>query len=462
MIHNKFRYILTLVALFAMTAGAWAQEEVLLTTVTATGHTSYSQSPDGIVKVTLDKIDSYNYIWGWLNSGSVTVEASQGYTITRCVFRQNPNSTPKRVLADDQAPFTATMVEVNNGEVYYVSAATSHGDAIGDDFMTGISSIEVYGTAEPPIEVTPVAGKTNEWTFTMPGYDVEIAPIYAPVAKWATEGNQVLTPTAIEGIFAESTDAIVTAGTVAKGQGIAMYAVTSTNQATAPALDAFSATVPTAEKITAAGDVLVWYYIAGADTPQGQDPTAENTFNDSEICATPITVNVLSNKFDITFKAANANTIEAGKATVKVGETAAEVKEGKLTGVKMGSKVTITAKDGYKFRKVEGKKKASAVPAKPEYADNAEELPANTKLYMRKDLVYNGDWIWIPTYTAEQAQAVADYYAAITETKCAVIYSHGDGTDIYYVTSDNGVSGTVYRNDNLTDKFPSYKVYLLK
>ena len=27
MIHNKFRYILTLVALFAMTAGAWAEEK---------------------------------------------------------------------------------------------------------------------------------------------------------------------------------------------------------------------------------------------------------------------------------------------------------------------------------------------------------------------------------------------------------------------------------------------------
>ena len=60
---------------------------------------------------------------------------------------------------------------------------------------------------------------------------------------------------------------------------------------------------------------------------------------------------------DIQFNAANANTIEAGKATVKVGDEAAEVDEnGKLTGVKMNSKVTITAKDGYKFRKVEAKK----------------------------------------------------------------------------------------------------------
>ena len=65
---------------------------------------------------------------------------------------------------------------------------------------------------------------------------------------------------------------------------------------------------------------------------------------------------MLSNKFDITLKAANANTIEAGKATVTVGGTAATVTEGKLQGVKMGREVKMTAKQGYKFRKVEVKK----------------------------------------------------------------------------------------------------------
>ena len=179
---------------------------------------------------------------------------------------------------------------------------------------------------------------------------------------FATDGNLVLTPTAIEGVYAESNDPIVTAGTVAKigetenVQGTLMYAVTSTNQATAPALSAFSPDVPTAKDITVASDVLVWYYIKGADTPDGQTATAENTFNDSEICATPLTVTVLSNKFNIQFNAANANTIEAGKATVTVGGTAATVTEGKLEGVKMGSEVKMTAKEGYKFRKVKAEK----------------------------------------------------------------------------------------------------------
>ena len=202
---------------------------------------------------------------------------------------------------------------------------------------------------------------TKTGTFVMPAYDVELTPIYAPVAQWAVVENVQQLPTAIEGIYAGTTDAIVNAGTVATGQGTVMYAVTSTNQATAPSLDAFSADVPTAKDIADEGaEVLVWYYIKGADAPEGEEATAENTFNDSEICAEPITVTVLSNKFDIQFKAANDNTIEAGKATVTVGGTAATVTEGKLEGVKMGSEVKMTAKEGYKFRKVEVEKGAPA------------------------------------------------------------------------------------------------------
>ena len=232
---------------------------------------------------------------------------------------------------------------------------------------------------------------TKTGNFVMPAYDVEIAPIYAPVAQWAKVDNVDQLPTAVEGIYAESTDAIVTAGTVAKigqtenPQGTLMYAV-STSATEQPALTAFSATLPTAKDITTAGDVYVWYYIKGADTPQDQDPTAENTFNDSEICADPIKVTVLNNKFDIQFKAANANTIEAEKATVTVGGTAATVTEGKLEGVKMGSEVKVKANTGYKFRKVEVKKKAAAKPlANATTEDLGKVVGADGNIYANKD-----------------------------------------------------------------------------
>ena len=229
-------------------------------------------------------------------------------------------------------------------------------------FVTTLKVVRTPAAPEGPKVTWDAATKTG--TFTMPAYDVEIAPIYAPAAKWATDGDKVLAPTAIEGIFAGTEDAIVNAGTVVEGQGTAMYFATTDAEMTAEKAakaEGWLSTLPTAAGYDGATTVYVWYFIKGADTPDGQTATAENTFNDLEICATPLKVEVLSNKFDIQFKAANANTIEAGKATVKVGDEAAEVKEGKLTGVKMNSKVTITAKDGYKFRKVEATKGISTL-----------------------------------------------------------------------------------------------------
>ena len=271
---------------------------------------------------------------------TVPVDGPVKFTIGVCQYSQN-----EIVVKKDGEAFTTVNNQATCGErsgsfaknvtyVYNGKAATLTFEFTGNTYIPYFFAEAV----EESIEVTWDA-KAKSGTFTMPAFDVEIAPIYAPVAQWAKDGEKVLTPTAAEGIYAESTDSIVTPGTVAKGQGTLMYAVTSTNQATAPALDAFSADLPRATEIKTAGDVLVWYYIKGADTPANEDPTAENTFNDSEICATPLKVTVLNNKFDINFNAANTNTIEAGKATVKVGTAAAEVKDGKLEGVKMGSEV---------------------------------------------------------------------------------------------------------------------------
>ena len=206
----------------------------------------------------------------------------------------------------------------------------------------------------------------DKWIVTVPAGNVTVEPEYYAQAMFATDGNEVLTPTAAEDAIAGTDAPLIEEGTVAKAgqtddaQGQVMYAVTTTADA-APALDAFSATVPTAEDYDDATTVFVWYYIQGADAPTGTVPSDDNTFSDSDISGTPLQVNVLSNKFDIQFNAANANTIEAGKATVTVGGTAATVTEGKLEGVKMGSEVKMTAKQGYKFRKVEVKKAGPAL-----------------------------------------------------------------------------------------------------
>ena len=222
------------------------------------------------------------------------------------------------------------------------------------------------------IEVTWDAS-TKTGTFEMPAFDVELTPIYAKAAAFATTGTEPevkpLQPEAAEGVIAGTDASLIAEGTgivafagesTEVTQGTLMYAI-GTSATEAPALTDFSATVPTAKDVADDGATLyVWYYIQGADAPDGVAATLDNTFDDTEPAC--LTVQVLTNKFDIQFNAANANTIEAGKATVTVGGTDKTVTEGKLQGVKMGSEVKMTAKEGYKFRKVEVKKKGAAEP----------------------------------------------------------------------------------------------------
>ena len=254
----------------------------------------------------------------------------------------------------------------------------------------------------------------NTWTLSMPSGNVLLTPQYAAVAKWAVESagttdEKTLLPAAAEGVIAgtdapliaEGTGIVAFAGTSTEvTQGTVMYAVTAATATEAPALTSsdWKNTVPTAKNIADDGaEVKVWYYIQGADAPQGVAATLDNTFNNSDICATPLTVTVLSNKFDLTLKAANVNTIDAtqaskGTVTVKVGtgaavdKTSAITDEGKLEGIKMGSEVKLNAKQGYKFRKVEVKKKAAAKPlANATTEDLGKVVGADGNIYANKD-----------------------------------------------------------------------------
>ena len=332
------KILMTLALLLTAVGGAWAQNV-------------------GIAEITSDLKNT------WTNDNAVlTATDLPGFVevesdVAKAFSGELPQTGFTMIIYAFSGDGRTRYVSYNNGAfVEDYAEEYTHGNLKGFDFP-------IYYISESGIEVTwNPATKTGY--FTMPTYDVELTPIYAPKAKFATDGNLVLTPTAAEGIIAGTEDAIVNAGTVVEGQGTAMYFATTDAEMTAEkaaAADGWLSTLPTAAGYDDATTVYVWYYIKGADTPDGQEATAENTFNDSEICAEPLKVEVLSNKFDIQFNAANANTIETGKATVKVGDEAAEVKEGKLTGVKMGSKVTITAKDGYKFRKVEATKGISTL-----------------------------------------------------------------------------------------------------
>ena len=124
--------VFSILALLLMAAtGAWAQTGTLLTTITPTGKDIYSETPSGVVTVTPSNMRRYNSSYGWLwsVSGSVTVEAKEGYTITRCVFKQN-EKTPVTITT---SPFAITF--------------NDRGQCVQNDDMDGVTSIEVYGNA---------------------------------------------------------------------------------------------------------------------------------------------------------------------------------------------------------------------------------------------------------------------------------------------------------------------------
>ena len=209
----------------------------------------------------------------------------------------------------------------------------------------------------------------NTWTLSMPASDVLLTPQYATVAKWAVESagtteEKTLLPAAAEGVIAGTTAPLIVEGTVATttigetttAQGTVKYAVTET-KTTVPALADFSATVPTAAKYDDAKTVYVWYYIEGidADTEHGETRTAQNTFDNSDICTEPIEVSVLTNKFTLTLDPAPVEkvTVTIDNSTVT---DAAQLQAGKIPNVKMGKTVKLAPKTGYKLRKVEVKK----------------------------------------------------------------------------------------------------------
>ena len=143
---RKNKLLLLLVLLLTVAAGAWAQTEELLTTITPTDKDSYSETTPGVVTVTHDNSGHWqDYGWIWSQAGSVTVEAKDGYTITECVFRQSTR-TPFTVST---APFKAKFVEAHPIEerpedVKYLCEGTDP-----FEFMDGVSSIEVYGYVTP-------------------------------------------------------------------------------------------------------------------------------------------------------------------------------------------------------------------------------------------------------------------------------------------------------------------------
>ena len=335
--------LLTLVALLAVTTGAWAQTETLLTTITPNGKTTYSETTAGVVTVTPSNVGNYseNYGWLWYKAGSLTVEAKEGYTITKCVFKQN-SKTPVTITT---SPFAITF--------------DGSGDCEQNDDMDGVTSIEVYGTAPAassgPEVAWDKAAKTG--SFTMPGGNVTLEPDYYPQAELATA------PTAIPDVPATTDGAILNAGTVKKAiddemitdlQGTVMYyaaQVSGDAAPTAPDYDAegWTEEVPTAANF-AQGKVYVWYYIKGAD---GNGD--EYIFSDSEITA-------LGTEGYVTLAAEPTYAVTFADDLAEPDKWTASPN----TDVKKGTAVTVTYTGTKKVLGVKAEKKAASLIVNPE------------------------------------------------------------------------------------------------
>ena len=375
----KYKILMTLALLLTAVTGAWAADPKVYTEPVAISSLHVGDIlATGFLLTPASNLDVIYFDANRFKQDNSPMGSQWGVSLSYINSYGENAAMTFRTPSDPPSDLTATPVDAsgNDGNAWVVTL-------VGN--TQGTYTIRLSGTYyDPPIEVNEVnpvtvSGATKQWEFDMPASDVLLTPVYAPVAAFAVENagtanEKTLLPEAAEGVIAGQDADIVTAGQSA--QGTVMYAVTTSAEA-APALTAFSDAVPNAKDYDDAATVYVWYYIQGADTPDGQEATEENTFNDSEICATPLTVQVLTNKFDLTLKAANVNTIDAtqaSKGTVSVAgtdKTGEITDEGKLTAIKMGSEVKLKANTGYKFRKVEVKKKASTPTLKDALADGA-------------------------------------------------------------------------------------------
>jgi len=343
MTHLKRKLMMTLVALFAISTGAWAQTETLLTTITATAkeQASYSTANVATVSFSYTSGGSSAYLanWGWWGYGfTATVTAAEGYTITKCIFYDDAN----RTATDSEAPFVVETTETD--KTPRINGTPIDG---GNMFSKGIKMIEVYGTAPAASSGPEVAWDKTKKTgsFTMPGGNVTLEPEYYPQAALTAA------PTAINDVPATTDGAIVNAGTVANigetttAQGTLMYYVSQKplDEATLLALaaDQWTADVPTAKSLTQ-GEAHVYYYVRGND-----GDTDETTFSDGDILsANALTVTIAA---EPTYAVTFADDTDLNEWTADP-----------ATGVKKGQQVTVTYTGTKKVIGVKAEKKAAA------------------------------------------------------------------------------------------------------
>ena len=172
---KKLKLFSILALLFMAATGAVAQTETLLTTITATAkeQASYSTANVATVSFSYTAYGSSAYLanWGWWGYGwSATVNAAEGYTITKCIFYDDAN----RTATDSEAPFVVETTEEDK-------TPKVNGTPILEYTSKGIKKIEVYGYENPTIvNVTGITLSQTEAAVTIGGETLTLTATVAP------------------------------------------------------------------------------------------------------------------------------------------------------------------------------------------------------------------------------------------------------------------------------------------
>ena len=217
----KTRFISMLALLAAVVTGAMAQTETLLTTITATAkeQASYSTANVATVSFSYTSGGSSAYLanWGWWGYGWIaTVNAAEGYTITKCIFYDDAN----RTATDSEAPFVVETTEED--KTPRINGTPIDG---GNYQSKGIKKIEVYGYAAPAtVAVTGVTLAPTTATLTLGETEtVTLIPTVLP----AEATDKSVTWSSSNEAVATVTDGVVTA----VAAGTATITVTTTDGA---------------------------------------------------------------------------------------------------------------------------------------------------------------------------------------------------------------------------------------
>ena len=269
--------LLTLAALLAVTTGAWADEQSESFTTATSGQLIYTGEHFTITGQSVDSDGLWIGRSGDISDKTVTIESKNGENITKIeAVLGYVQKWEDSKLATTSGEVTGTYEEGQTITISSVNATTvTLSGPEGENKLIQFKSWTIYyGGAASSASAVDIDwnGETKTGTFKQPAGNVTVSVEYYDQATLAFQG---LTAAEDAAAKTEAPLAVVADGAVTGGT-LMYYVATDKNfsQADAIALaeTAWSADIPTAETVEAAGTCYVWYYIKGDAEHSDTDP----------------------------------------------------------------------------------------------------------------------------------------------------------------------------------------------